>query len=195
MFLSAALVLCLAVSVAGLAQSIPNWAPNVAYSVGSLVMFQGVEYKCIQAHTSQSDWTPPATPALWQPVSGSPNSDTDAGANTHTNAESDSYTQPRWRRVRRGLELHPGLHRRHDGQRKRIQLHRELVDTQSEPDDQQRPLRQRPALDAPHFLLRRRWRRSYSDADTYASTNPNADPLASGFEVVCSLQRYEPHRE
>src|SRR6516225_8991318 len=96
---SVAVVLCLVASVAGSAQSVPNWAPNVAYSVGSLVMFQGVEYKCIQAHTSQSDWTPPATPALWQPVSGSPNSDTDAGANTHTNAESDSYTQPRWRRV------------------------------------------------------------------------------------------------
>src|SRR5215469_3008953 len=66
------MVLCLVASVAGSAQSVPNWAPNVAYSVGSLVMYQGVEYKCIQAHTSQSDWTPPATPALWQPVSGSP---------------------------------------------------------------------------------------------------------------------------
>src|SRR5215831_2883482 len=67
-----AVALCFVASVAGAAQAVPNWAPNVAYSVGSLVMYQGVEYKCIQAHTSQSDWTPPATPALWQPVSGSP---------------------------------------------------------------------------------------------------------------------------
>ena len=31
-----------------------------------------VEYKCIQAHTSQVGWEPPNVPALWQPVSGSP---------------------------------------------------------------------------------------------------------------------------
>jgi chitinase len=54
------------------AQSIPNWAPNVSYSIGALVMFNGVEYQCIQAHTSQIGWEPPSTPALWQPVSGTP---------------------------------------------------------------------------------------------------------------------------
>ncbi len=26
----------------------------------------GVEYVCLRAHTTQADWTPPATPALWQ---------------------------------------------------------------------------------------------------------------------------------
>jgi len=35
-------------------------------------MFNGVEYKCIQAHTSQVGWEPPNVPALWQPVSGNP---------------------------------------------------------------------------------------------------------------------------
>jgi|SRR5579859_4160323 len=50
------------------AQSIPNWAPNTAYAVGALVMFNGVEYQCIQAHTSEVGWEPPNTPALWQPV-------------------------------------------------------------------------------------------------------------------------------
>jgi chitinase len=65
-------LLCLA-SLPTLAQSIPNWQPNTAYAVGALVMFNGVEYKCIQAHTSQVGWEPPNVPALWQPVSGSPN--------------------------------------------------------------------------------------------------------------------------
>src|SRR5215471_12901601 len=51
---------------------IPNWQPNTSYSVGSLVMFNGVEYKCIQAHTSLVGWEPPNVPALWQPVSGTP---------------------------------------------------------------------------------------------------------------------------
>ena len=32
------------------AQSVPNWAPNTAYAVGALVMYNGVEYECIQAH-------------------------------------------------------------------------------------------------------------------------------------------------
>src|ERR1051325_8388858 len=64
-------VLCLA-SVPSFSQTVPNWAPNTAYAVGALVMYQNVEYKCIQAHTSQVGWEPPNVPALWQPVSGSP---------------------------------------------------------------------------------------------------------------------------
>jgi chitinase len=70
------LVFCLGIAICGSsfasAQTIPNWEPNTAYAVGALVMFNGVEYKCIQAHTSQVGWEPPNTPALWQSVSGSP---------------------------------------------------------------------------------------------------------------------------
>jgi hypothetical protein len=69
--LVAALV-CLLLPSPAMAQSVPNWAPNTAYAIGALVMFQNVEYKCIQAHTSQVGWEPPNVPALWQPVSGSP---------------------------------------------------------------------------------------------------------------------------
>jgi hypothetical protein len=43
----------------------PAWAVGVAYSVGMRVTFNGAAYQCRQAHTSQADWTPPATPALW----------------------------------------------------------------------------------------------------------------------------------
>ncbi len=66
------LLLLLLLPLASSAQSIPNWQPNTSYAIGALVMFNGVEYKCIQAHTSQVGWEPPNTPALWQPVSGSP---------------------------------------------------------------------------------------------------------------------------
>src|SRR5690242_15556307 len=69
--LGVAAVLCLA-STSSFSQTIPNWAPNTAYAVGALVMYQNVEYKCIQAHTSQVGWEPPNVPALWTPVSGSP---------------------------------------------------------------------------------------------------------------------------
>lgn len=42
----------------------PMWE-LVSYSVGYRVQYNGTLYKCIQAHTAQSDWTPDATPALW----------------------------------------------------------------------------------------------------------------------------------
>lgn len=42
----------------------PSWK-LIAYSVGDRVQYNGVLYKCIQAHTAQSDWTPDVTPALW----------------------------------------------------------------------------------------------------------------------------------
>src|SRR5579872_6402791 len=42
------------------------WSANsVAYSVGQLVTYNGSEYKCIQAHTSQPGWDPADVPALW----------------------------------------------------------------------------------------------------------------------------------
>lgn len=43
----------------------PAWAVGVAYSVGIRVRYDSALYKCVQAHTSQADWTPDATPALW----------------------------------------------------------------------------------------------------------------------------------
>ncbi|HTD22247.1 MAG TPA: carbohydrate-binding protein [Terriglobales bacterium] len=65
-------LMLLLLPLAASAQTVPNWQPNTSYAVGSLVMFNGVEYKCIQAHTSLVGWEPPNVPALWQPVSGNP---------------------------------------------------------------------------------------------------------------------------
>ena len=42
----------------------PTWG-LISYSIGDRVQYNGTLYKCIQAHTAQSDWTPDATPALW----------------------------------------------------------------------------------------------------------------------------------
>ena len=69
--LSLGIALCLA-SLPSFAQAVPAWQPNTAYAVGALVTFNNVEYRCLQAHTSQVGWEPPNVPALWQPVSGSP---------------------------------------------------------------------------------------------------------------------------
>lgn len=45
-----------------------NWGEEIAYAVGDRVKFGDTLYKCVQAHTSQSDWTPDLTPALWTRV-------------------------------------------------------------------------------------------------------------------------------
>ena len=47
----------------------PAWVVGKAYAVGNRAQYNGTLYKCIQAHTSQSDWMPSATPALWKTVS------------------------------------------------------------------------------------------------------------------------------
>ena len=47
----------------------PMWAISMAYAVDYRVQYGGILYKCVQAHTSQADWTPDATPALWVVVS------------------------------------------------------------------------------------------------------------------------------
>ncbi|TQM81256.1 streptogrisin C [Saccharothrix saharensis] len=46
-----------------------TWQPGVAYATGSLVTYDGVGYRCLQGHTSQPGWDPPAVPALWERVS------------------------------------------------------------------------------------------------------------------------------
>lgn len=43
----------------------PEWAVGVEYTARKKVLYKGVLYRCVQAHTSQADWTPDATPALW----------------------------------------------------------------------------------------------------------------------------------
>ncbi len=46
----------------------PAWASGVAYEVGTRVESVEKLWKCIQAHTSQEDWKPESSPALWVEV-------------------------------------------------------------------------------------------------------------------------------
>lgn len=45
-----------------------EWKTDTAYTVQQRIRYQGKLYRCEQAHTSQSDWTPDVTPALWTEV-------------------------------------------------------------------------------------------------------------------------------
>ena len=44
------------------------WAAETAYAADERIRYGEKLYRCVQAHTSQSDWTPDATPALWTEV-------------------------------------------------------------------------------------------------------------------------------
>lgn len=47
----------------------PLWKTETIYAVGDRIRYEDTLYKCVQAHTSQADWTPNLTPALWTVVS------------------------------------------------------------------------------------------------------------------------------
>ena len=44
----------------------PKWdGEGKAYAVDDRVSYDGLLYKCLQSHTSQSTWIPPDSPSLW----------------------------------------------------------------------------------------------------------------------------------
>ena len=47
----------------------PQWVTGHAYAVGERLQYKNVLYRVVQAHTSQADWTPDKTPALFVVVS------------------------------------------------------------------------------------------------------------------------------
>ena len=45
----------------------PTWAAGLSVKAGDRFYYPGTDklYKVVQAHTTQADWTPDATPAMW----------------------------------------------------------------------------------------------------------------------------------
>ena len=54
-----------AVTASEHAELFAEWAYPIAYTVGQLRRYNGTLYKCVQAHTSQADWTPDTAASLW----------------------------------------------------------------------------------------------------------------------------------
>lgn len=44
------------------------WQTDMAYTVDTRIRYNGKLYRVVQSHTSQSDWTPDVTPALFTEV-------------------------------------------------------------------------------------------------------------------------------
>jgi len=49
-------------------QLFPKWAIGVSYVIDERIRYEDKLYRVIQAHTSQDDWTPDITPALFVEV-------------------------------------------------------------------------------------------------------------------------------
>lgn len=43
----------------------PKWVAGEAVNVGDRRYYEPKLYKCVTAHTTQADWTPDLTPAMW----------------------------------------------------------------------------------------------------------------------------------
>ena len=50
------------------AELFPMWKVDHAYQTGNRVQYDSKLYKCLQAHSSQSDWTPDTAVSLWVEV-------------------------------------------------------------------------------------------------------------------------------
>lgn len=44
------------------------WEPGVNYAAGDRRLYNGILYKCLQAHTAQETWNPADAPSLWAKV-------------------------------------------------------------------------------------------------------------------------------
>jgi len=62
--------------VATVAALYPEWRVGIAVKVGEVYQWDGTLIEVVQAHTTQADWTPDKTPALWRvfrtPAPGTP---------------------------------------------------------------------------------------------------------------------------
>ena len=45
------------------------WTTSTSYAIGDLRSYEGILYKCLQAHTSQESWTPDVSSSLWKSLS------------------------------------------------------------------------------------------------------------------------------
>lgn len=70
------------------------WRAGLAAQIGDVYAYDGHLWKCIQAHTTQSTWTPDITPALWRKVEIAPESNVRVWADGVDYAVGDEVAYP-----------------------------------------------------------------------------------------------------
>nr|WP_242865186.1 carbohydrate-binding protein [Clostridium botulinum] len=48
---------------------VEKWGVNILYKVEDIISYEGINYRCIQTHTSLIGWEPINTPTLWEKIS------------------------------------------------------------------------------------------------------------------------------
>lgn len=92
-----------------------EWAYPVAYKIGAIRRYEGRLYQCVQAHTSQIDWTPPAAASLWaeiaDPAEEWPKWAQPIGAHDAYNAgDKVSHNSKKWKSTCDGNVWEPGVY-------------------------------------------------------------------------------------
>lgn len=52
----------------GAVEIFPSWQTGASYAVGDRIRDGDMLYRCLQAHTSQADWSPGAAASLWTAI-------------------------------------------------------------------------------------------------------------------------------
>ena len=50
------------------AEQFPAWGDAISYTANAICKYDGKLFRCLQAHTSQADWTPDTAASLWRPI-------------------------------------------------------------------------------------------------------------------------------
>ena len=92
-----------------------RWESAVKYEVGNLRAYNDCLYKCLQAHTSQEDWTPDMTPSLWK-IAGNPMdewpewSQPIGATDAYMNGDKVSYQDKHWISITDNNVWAPGVY-------------------------------------------------------------------------------------
>ena len=91
----------------------PSWKTNTDYVVGDRRQYNGILWKCIQAHHSQDDWTPDVAVSLWARTSADefpewiqPTGATDA----YAKGDKVSHNEKHWQSDIDGNVWEPGVY-------------------------------------------------------------------------------------
>lgn len=91
------------------------WEEQISYKVGDLRQYHEELYRCVQAHTSQADWTPDVSASLWSKV-GDPTEEYPAWSqpvgshDAYAKGDKVSYDDKNWVSTVDGNVWQPGVY-------------------------------------------------------------------------------------
>ena len=90
-------------------KSLTEWVSGEKVITGTIRSFKLIDYKCIQSHVTQSDWTPPQVPALWSEIVVTPPGPQAWAAGTYAIDVLVTHVSRTWRSLMNANTREPGL--------------------------------------------------------------------------------------